>query len=125
MKKLLAKLQLGRMLKKLYKLESFWRKFNFEKRDGEPSMREQFIKAMESHLLAIEDKKEFIEYLEYRIVMYLKDMDFINEADTKENRAKLKELLSIKQHIERLMKDQSEAMEEEKEKNQLTISRKG
>lgn len=105
MKRLLNRIKLFTYLRKIYEETWFKDLFYIDKAEKSKKTRaEEFTEKMEMDLASIEDKELFIAYLEKRIVVYLKDMTFISDSDTQLNRARLLEILAIRDAIERVVK---------------------
>jgi len=110
MKELIKKIKLHLRLKKILSLPIYWDIFWMKKKEDKKSYEMLFDEMQKNNIGAMEDRKLMKELLLVRIVVLQKTMTYINEADTKFNRARLFELTQMYQLFDRFGK-QADRME--------------
>ncbi len=101
--KLKRRVQLALKLKPLKKKESFWDKWTVKKHKDK-SLGESFAYDMDKTLRSIADMDYLGEYLEYRIVMHVKNMSFMNDSATEHQRGRLFEAVKMLEHVDKIRK---------------------
>jgi hypothetical protein len=90
-------------LKPIKKKKSFWDKWTVKKHKDK-SLEESFKHDMDKQLASVVDLDYLAEYLEYRIVMHVKRMAFMNEDASEHQRGRLFEVTKILEHVNKLRK---------------------
>lgn len=92
--------KLSTAIQELKGKNSFWEKWFLDvKNKTEIDVLRDIEKKQEEIILSIADKQAIDQLLEWRAVVYLKNMDYGSEWDTEVNRIRLYETTAIRQYI--------------------------
>lgn len=101
--KILRRIQLAIKLYPLKKKASFWKKWKTKKKEGK-TVEESFNEAMERRLRNVQEYQALADYLEYRVVLHVKKMSFMQDSATEHQRGRLFEVIKILEELNKVRK---------------------